>query len=119
MPKHLGTLLTLYGFFLLLCGGIGFVITKESSTSSLLNGGVFGSLMAILGLLGRNGRMWTFPAALSATAIFTLTFVWRGSLQVFAAVTTESSRWPVASLLVLMVVASAYVLLALIRSYKH
>ncbi len=119
MPRSISTLLIAYGLFLALCGAIGFVLTRETSTSSLLNGGVFGSLMAVLGVLGRSGRLWTFPAALSATAIFTLTFLWRGLLQAHAAFAHDQSRWPVVALLVLMECASAIVLITMIRSYRH
>jgi len=119
MPRPISSMLIAYGLFLVLCGVLGFVLTRETSTSSLLNGGVFGSLLAVLGVIGRSGKMWTFPAALSATAIFTLTFLWRGALQVYVAVTQDPSRWPVVALLILMACASVIVLVTMIRSYRH
>lgn len=119
MPRSVSNMLIAYGLFLGFCGILGYVLTGEGSTSSILNGGVFGSLMALLGLLGRNGKMWTFPAAISATAIFTLTFLWRSGVQLHLTVQGEVGRWPVAALLILMTGASAIVVTSMLRSYRH
>lgn len=119
MPRHIGNLLVLYGLFLFLCGILGYLATRETSTSSLLNGGIFGTLMCIGGLLGRQGRMWTLPAAVSATAVFTLTFLWRGSLQWYHTVTDDASRWLVSVLLTLMLFASGIMLAILLKHYRH
>ena len=120
--KRLGMLLTLYGLFLLACGMAGYLLTGETSSSSLFNGGVFGSLMMVMGLLLRQGRPWTMPAALSATAIFTLTFVWRGAVQ-WIQVAQDAPGAPshvgVAILLSFMFVVSAVVLRIMYHHYRH
>lgn len=118
MNKRLGTMLALYGAFLVLCGIAGFWLTGESSSSSLFNGGVFGSLMIVMGFLLRQGRPWTMPAALSATAIFTLTFVWRGAVQ-WVGVAQGAHGASVALLLSLMFLVSAYVLRVMYQHYRH
>jgi uncharacterized membrane protein (UPF0136 family) len=119
MSRRVGNLLVLYGLFLFLCGILGYLATRETSTSSLLNGGIFGTLMCLGGLLGRQGRLWTLPAAVSATSVFTLTFLWRGILQWYHAVTDDTSRWIVAVLLTLMFAASCAMLVVLLKHYRH
>lgn len=119
MHARLGLVLVYYGTFLLLCGVGGYVLTGETSTSSLLNGGVFGSMMAVVGILLRQGRMWTYPAALSATAIFSLTFAWRIAIQVIEALAGVPGRWPVVGLLGAMLAASIVVLRLLYAQYRH
>lgn len=119
MLRTIGSVLIAYGAFLLLAGVIGWIATGEASTSALLNGGIFGSLMMALGVLVRHGRMWTYPAAMSATGIFTLTFAWRGVLQWQHVITDDPSRVWVAILLSVMFAASAVVLRFLVRHYRH
>jgi len=117
--KRLGSLLIWYGMFLVACGIAGFMLTGEKSSSSILNGGVFGSLMVVIGLLLKQGRQWTMPAALSATAIFTLTFVWRGAVQWVDFAQGAQSHLSVALLLSLMFVVSAVVLAIMFKHYRH
>lgn len=119
MLRTIGTVLIAYGTFLLAAGVIGYVATGEASTSALLNGGIFGSLMIVLGILVRHGRMWTYPAAMSATGIFTLTFAWRGVVQWRHVLVDDASRLWVAILLTIMFVASAIVLRFLLQHYRH
>lgn len=119
MAKQLGLLLIAYGVFLVIAGVIGFELTGETSASSILNGGLFGTFVIILGVLHRQGRMWTHPAALSAAGIFLLTFVWRASVKwhaVLSGVTTETA---IAVLLTVMSIVSALVVTILFRHYRH
>lgn len=117
--KQLGNRVMLYGVFLGICGLIGYALTKETSTSSLLNGGIFGTLLIALGFLLRQGRMWTFPASLSAVGIFTLTFLWRGVLQARVVANGLSDHLGVSALLVVMFLVSGLMFLTLFRSYRH
>lgn len=119
MNKRLGNLLLLYGTFLVVCGVVGYMLTGETSSSSLFNGGVFGSLIIVMGLLLRQGRPWTMPAAVSATAIFTLTFVWRSVVQWTEVAQGASSHIGVAILLSFMFVVSAVVLSIMFKHYRH
>lgn len=108
-----------YGTFLVVCGIVGYLITGETSSSSLFNGGVFGSLMVVIGVLLRQGRPWTMPAALSATAIFTLTFIWRAVVQWIEVAQGAPSNVAVAILLSFMFVVSAVVLRIMYHHYRH
>ena len=110
--------LLLYGGFLVISGILGYFITGETSTSSLLNGGIFGTLLMVLGILIRQGRMWTMPAAVSATAMFTLTFVWRSVIQ-WSHVVEEGTHVSVAILLTIMMLVSVVVLRYLAKHYRH
>lgn len=119
MLQSPATLLVLYGVFLAIAGIAGYFATHATSTSALLNGGIFGTLMIVLGLTIRPGRMWTYPAAASAAVIFTLTFAWRSLLQWYAVLHGDADKLVVASLLTVMAVVSADVSRRLIRSYRH
>lgn len=119
MSRSPGPLLIGYGIFLAIAGIVGYAATHATSTSALLNGGVFGTLMIIMGVVMRMGRMWTYPAAMSAAVIFTITFAWRGALQWYAVVGGEDERLPVAILLSVMFIVSGIVSTILVRGYRH
>ena len=119
VAKQLGVLLIVYGAFLVLAGVVGFELTGETSASSILNGGLFGTFVSILGMLHRQGRMWTHPAALSASAIFLLTFVWRASVKWHAVALGANEVVSIAVLLTIMSVVSAVVVAILFRHYRH
>lgn len=119
VAKQLGALLIAYGTFLVLSGVVGFELTGETSASSILNGGLFGTFVIILGILHRQGRMWTHPAALSASAIFLLTFVWRAFVKWHAVALGANEVVPIAVLLAVMSAVSAVVVAMLFRHYRH
>jgi len=119
VAKQLGLLLIAYGVFLVIAGIIGFELTGETSASSILNGGLFGTFVIILGVLHRQGRMWTHPAALSAAGIFLLTFVWRASVKWHAVLSGMTAETAIAVLLTLMSIVSALVVTTLFRHYRH
>lgn len=109
MKKQLVTAwLIAYGVFLIATGIIGYEITRETSTSAIANGIVFGSLMIVMGILHQHGRPWTTPASFIATLIFTLTFFWRGIVQ-WRDVFNGADRIAVAVLLTVMAVVSSIV----------
>lgn len=114
-PSTVSNLLVSYGAFLVLCGIIGFRLTHEESSSSIVNGIVSGVLMIVLGVIYRSGRPWTLPAALSATAIFTFTFIWRGTVQWIAVISGNGSQMPIAALLTIMFIISVLMALVLLR----
>ncbi|CAN5463301.1 hypothetical protein BH10BAC6_BH10BAC6_06060 [soil metagenome] len=117
--KQLGIRVMIYGLFLVVCGLFGYALTGETSTSSLVNGGIFGTLVIALGFLLRQGRMWTFPASLSAVGIFTLTFIWRGVIQVRAIADGASGHLGVGILVIVMFLVSVLMFVTLFRSYRH
>jgi uncharacterized membrane protein (UPF0136 family) len=109
----------LYGLFLVATGILGYVLTGETSSSSLVNGVVFGSLMTLLGVLLRNGRPWTLPASTSAAAIFSLTFLWRGGVQWQSTMSGEDEHLSIALLLTVMFTVSVAVTLLLVKNLRH
>ena len=111
-------LLIFYGSFLVLSGLLGYAATHATSTSALLNGGIFGSLMILLGVLVKQGRMWTYPAAMAAAGIFTITFAWRAVLQWGLWLSGDQERLIVAFLLTIMFGVSAVVTRTLIAGYR-
>ncbi|MBU3742718.1 MAG: hypothetical protein FGM24_10600 [Candidatus Kapabacteria bacterium] len=119
MSRSPGPLLIGYGMFLVVAGIVGYAATHATSTSALLNGGIFGALMIVMGVVMRMGRMWTYPAAMSASVIFTITFAWRGALQWHTVIGGESERLPVAMLLTVMFIVSGIVSSILVRGYRH
>ena len=119
MHKRLGILLIVYGLFLVASGVVGFYLMAGTSASSLFNGSVFGTFVVVLGLLHRQGRMWTQPASLSAVAIFLLTFTWRASVQWYAVAEGSSDRVGIVILLITMSCVSAIVLAVLFLHYRH
>ncbi|MBU3698467.1 MAG: hypothetical protein FGM33_00440 [Candidatus Kapabacteria bacterium] len=117
--RQVSTLLIGYGLFLVVSGLIGYEITIEHSTSALFNGSIFGSLIVLLGVLHRMGRMWTLPASISAAAIFSLTFLWRSGLQWMKIASETTERTGIAVLLTVMATVSVVVFFVLRRSYRH
>jgi uncharacterized membrane protein (UPF0136 family) len=117
--RTLGRTLALYGVTLVACGLLGHFLIAKGSPSALFNGGVFGVVMVVLGLLLRQGRQWTLPAALSATAVFTLTFAWRGATHWIAMTQGEHGHLGIAVLLTVLLVLSALMCLRLLRHYRH
>ncbi|MFN6136673.1 MAG: hypothetical protein ACK475_10445 [Bacteroidota bacterium] len=117
--RHVSRVLIGYGLFLLLTGFIGYRITQEHSTSALFNGSFFGSLLVMLGVLHRLGRMWTLPASVSAVVIFSLTFLWRSALQWMHVADGEPDRLGIAVLLSVMAGVSVVVSVLLARTYRH
>ncbi len=120
-PARRALVMILYGLFLVGTGLYGYVVTKNHSTSSLFNGGVFGALFIVLGILHAYGRTWTHTAALSATVIFFLTFLWRAALQwsSFDLFGPTNFQVEVANLLTVMAVVSAIVALMLLKSLRR
>lgn len=111
-----------YGLFLLASGLYGYKITSTHSTSALFNGGVFGALFIVLGILHAYGRAWTHVAALSASVIFCLTFLWRASLQWGMADffgPTYDFQIEVAVLLSVMAAVSALIAAVLLKSLRR
>lgn len=121
-PGRRALIMVMYGLFLVGTGLYGYVVTKNHSTSSLFNGGVFGALFIVLGILHAYGRAWTHTAALSATVIFFVTFLWRATLQ-WASCDflgpTPNFQAEVANLLTVMALVSAIVAMLLLKSLRR
>lgn len=117
-PRGRGLVMALYGIFLVVSGLIGYRLTGGHSASAIFNGGLFGGLLVILGALHAAGRTWTHTAALSASAIFTLTFLWRSGLFWFQAAANHN-HLSVAILLSVMAVVSGVFFWRLYLTYRH
>lgn len=121
-PLQRAWVMAFYGLFLVGSGLCGHYITTTHSASALFNGGIFGALFVVLGILHAYGRAWTHVAAVSASVIFCLTFLWRAGLhwqmstQVVAA---EEFKIQVALLLTVMAAVSAIVAVLLAKSLRR
>lgn len=119
MYNKVGLWLILYGIFLLVGGLVGYQISEESATAALFNGAFFGIIMSVMGILLRHERQWAFPASLSATGLFSLTFVWRVVVRVLEYDLHKDSNVFVVLLLGLMGLVSTVLFVLLLRYYKH
>ncbi|MCO6465528.1 MAG: TMEM14 family protein [Bradyrhizobiaceae bacterium] len=115
--KVIARYISLYGLFLIVCGVVGYVITQDHSQSSLVNGIVGGILMVVIGLLHRQNRSYTLPAAMGACGIFTITFIWRAIVQ-WPLVGGSSSHLVVALLLTMMTLVSVVMVAVLGRQLR-
>lgn len=113
------SILVRYGLFLIFAGIVGYGVLTEGRTASLYNGILFGSLMVLLGVIHLQQRMWTHPASLSAVAIFTITFYWRLSLLVQDVASDSQEKLPALILLIVLALASSFVLLLIATRYRH
>ncbi len=75
--------------------------------------------MSVLGILHRQGRPFTLPAAAGAAGIFTITFVWRSIVQWSQVHSGESDHTGIAALLTLMTLISAIMLTFLVRQLRR
>lgn len=117
--RQVSAILLCYGMFLILAGWLGYEITAEHSASSLFNGSLFGVILILLGVLHRMGRMWTLPASMSAAGVFTVTFLWRGGLQLITLIQGHHERIGIVVLLATMAIVSLLVFVLLWRTYRH
>jgi len=110
--------LILYGCFLMVMGLLGYLSNPEKAKTALMTGGMFGSLSILWGVLGARGVRWSLPAALVTTGLLALVFAWRASVGWWAVLDGKSEKLFAASLITVMLAASAVMLPALIRSLK-
>lgn len=108
----------LYGSFLILCGAAGFLSNPEKAKTALLSGGTFGGLSILWGILIAKGFGWSRIAALISTALLTAAFVWRAAAGWFAVLGGRTDKIFAASLISLMLAASAAVLLSFLKPQK-
>jgi hypothetical protein len=116
-PKTAGYVM-LYGGFLIGMGLLGYWSNPEKAKTALLTGGAFGTVSILLGVLGARGIRWSLPAAIVTTGLLTLVFVWRASVGWLAVLDGQSEKLFAASLITLMLAASAALLPALFRASK-
>lgn len=110
--------LVFYGGFLILLGVLGYLSNPEKAKTALMSGGTFGSLSILWGVLGACGVRWSRSVAIATTGFLALIFTWRATASWLAVSEGKSEKLFAASLISLMLVASALMLVALFRSSK-
>jgi len=110
--------LILYGGFLVLMGVLGYLSNPEKAKTALMTGGTFGALSILWGVLGARGVRWSLPAALVTTGLLALVFTWRASVGWLAVLDGKTGKLFAASLITVMLAASAVMLPALFRSLQ-
>ena len=110
--------LMLYGAFLIVMGLLGYLSNPEKAKTALMSGGTFGALSILWGVLGARSVRWSLPAAIVTIGLLAVVFVWRATLGWLAVHDGQSEKLFAASLITLMLVASAALLPVLFRALK-
>ena len=110
--------LILYGGFLIVMGLLGYLSNPEKAKTALMSGGGFGALSILWGVLGARGVRWIAPVAVVTTSLLALVFAWRASVGWLAVLDGKSEKLFAASLITVMLAASAVMLPVLFRSLK-
>lgn len=106
-----------YGLFLFLAGLAGYLSNPEAAKTALISGTVFGALSAIWGALMLKGFCWARIAAFVTTTMLCGVFAWR-SIVSWQAVAAGEAKLFAASLITLMLFASAASFVQLLRSLR-
>lgn len=115
MNKSLSRWLFIYGGFLILCGVAGFLSNPEKAKTALMSGGTFGALSIFWGILNARGIAWSRKAALTTLIFLTVVFTWRASVGWLTVLGGVSEKIFAASLISLMLAATAGLLTAMLR----
>ena len=83
-----------------------------------MSGGTFGALSILWGVLGARGVRWSWPAALVTTGFLALVFAWRATVGWLAVLDGKSEKLFAATLITLMLAASAVMLPCLLKDRK-
>ena len=110
--------LIFYGAFLILMGLLGYLSNPEKARTALMSGGTFGALSILWGVLGARGVRWSWPAALVTTGFLALVFAWRATVGWLAVLDGKSEKLFAATLITLMLAASAVMLPCLLKDRK-
>ena len=124
MERFVATRMISYGFFLFVIaiaavsydpqtGMFGFYAPAKTA---LISGGICGSLSILWGALLRRGLRWPLLAAIASTLAFLAAFTWRSTVGWMAVAAGDTHKWFAATLITLMWIASAALLVFLIRA---
>jgi len=94
-------------------GTFGFYAPAKTA---LISGGICGSLSILWGILLRRGLQWPLLAAIASTLVFLTAFTWRSTVGWMAVAAGDTHKWFAATLISLMWIASAALVLFLIRA---
>jgi uncharacterized membrane protein (UPF0136 family) len=124
MTSIVATRLICYGLFLFSiaiaavsydprAGTFGFYAPAKTA---LISGGICGSLSILWGILLRRGLRWPLLAAIASTRVFLTAFTWRSTVGWMAVAAGDTHKWFAATLITCMWIASAALVLFLIRA---
>lgn len=105
----------IYGIFLIVAGVAGYLSNPEKAKTALLSGGTFGGLSVLWGVLAARGYGWSGKAALVTTGLLMAAFTWRASVGWMAVLSGNDEKLFTASLISLMLAASAAMFVALLK----
>lgn len=115
MNVSLSRWLFIYGGFLILAGVAGFLSNPEKAKTALMSGGTFGTLSILWGVLSARGVSWSRSAAMGTLIFLTVVFSWRAFAGWAMVLDGRSEKLFAASLISVMLAATAVVLTAMLR----
>ena len=118
MKVQTADFIRVFGVFLVLLGGIGYVTHPEKPPAFLIVGLLFGALCVVWGFLGVRGVRWSWPAALGTMVLLAVTCAWRAIVNWIAVADGDSKKAFTAGLISLTVAASILMLGLLLRDAK-
>ncbi len=113
LKNRLGFYLLVYGFFILLCGMIGYHSLPPKATSLLVSASLCGSLMGVLGIFSLRGVQIASKIATWVVAVLGIVFLWRASLVTMAVKAGQNDKAIVACVLTAMAFASLAMIVAI------
>jgi len=118
MNAKISGYLILYGVFMILLGGVGYLSNPEKAKTALMAGGSFGALSVVWGVLWARGLCWSRFAALATTIVIIVASTGRGILGWQAVTEGQSEKLFAACLITVMLAASIAMLIGLVKSLK-
>jgi hypothetical protein len=118
MSRQTAGYLVIFGIFLILLGGIGYVTHPEKAITALISGGGFGALWMLWGILGARGARWSWPAALATTVLLALAGVWRAILAWLAVAHGQPEKAFASVIITLMLALALCILIFLLKDRK-
>ncbi len=103
-----------YGVFLFLCGLAGYLSNPVAAKTALMSGSLFGFISLVWGFLLGKGFGFARWAAILTCAFLSIIFGWRASVS-WAAVADGAPKAFAATLITLMLIASAATVVRLLR----
>ena len=119
MNHKLSKILIIYGAFLILAGGIGFLSNPEKAKTALMSGGTFGTLSIVWGVLGLRQVGWSLRAGWITVSFLSLVFAWRSTASWQAYLGGNTDKLFAAALISSMLAASILVLFAFYKSREQ
>ena len=127
MPSIVAKRLTQYGLFLFSIAIAAVSYDPRTATfgfyapakTALISGGICGSLSILWGALLGRGLQWPLLAAVASTLVFLTAFTWRATVGWMAVAAGDTHKWFAAMLISFMWIASATLVVFLVRARNH